>query len=122
MKIHVVKTQAAQGDLIVRRIRKIPRDAIDLPASLDGHVVAHSETGHHHVAVPVGRAAIRHLRPKTTDGEFALVSFLAVSGGSADIVHRRPWDTHDPLRLPAGSWEIRRQREWRPEGWAPVVD
>lgn len=51
------------------------------------------------------------------------------TGRFADVVHHRPWDTHETLRLlysevPSGEtiFEIHRQREHSPEGWRRVAD
>ena len=40
----------------------------------------------------------------------------------ADVEHLWPFDTHETIRLTPGKWEIRRQREWSPEGWRRVED
>jgi hypothetical protein len=50
------------------------------------------------------------------------VSYLDVQTDHADVVHLRGLDTHETLRLPRGTWEIRRQQEWSPEGWRRVED
>jgi hypothetical protein len=60
------------------------------------------------------------------DTEDPLISYLSVgdnvSGGGADVIHMRPWDTHETLRLPSGTWKILRQREMSPQGWRRVED
>ena len=45
--------------------------------------------------------------------------------GGVDVVHHRPWDTHETIRLlgnPGDVWEVRCQREHTPEGWRRVED
>ena len=64
-------------------------------------------------------AAVRLFREP--DGD-PLVAILAVEGAFADVVHLRAHDTHETLRLLQGYWEVRRQREWTPEGWRRVED
>lgn len=109
-----VTSQAFQGDVMFRkRVEPIPVDARLQPSPADGIVVAHSETGHHHVAE--GRDLSTF---STTDPRF---SFLRVPE-FANIIHRRDFDTHEPLRLDAGDWDVVRQREHRPEGWQTVAD
>ena len=55
-------------------------------------------------------------------------AYLRVPAGDyADVVHRRPWDTHQTLRLLADGggdtiYEIGRQREYVPDGWRRVED
>jgi hypothetical protein len=99
---------AAQGDVLFRRIPKLPEGAVERP--IDGPiVVAHSETGHHHA---IEDAGVRLFELPVPD---AMISFLSVDGPFADVVHHRPHDTHETLRLSSGTWEVRRQREWSPE-------
>jgi len=103
---------AFQGDLMFRRIDALPPG---LTASLgDEHVVAHSETGHHHVAL--GGAYYQSPDP--------LLAYL-VTAKPTLVEHRRSTDTHQSLLLNGHAevvWEIRRQREYTPEGWRRVED
>lgn len=121
-----VKTMAAQGDVLFRRVDGVPVGAKPLQASAGAYVVAHSETGHHHTVDAAGVEWYAH----PTD---LLVSYLrlrpASEGGpveGVDVVHHRPWDTHETLRLLNQTegvvYEIRRQREHTPSGWRVVAD
>jgi hypothetical protein len=106
---------AAQGDVLFRRISQLPDDAVEQP-SAGRIVVAHSETGHDHaIDDPEVRLFERALRDP-------MVCFLSVDGDFAHVVHHRPHHTHAPLRLPRGLWEVRRQREWTPEGFQAAAD
>lgn len=113
----IVKEMAAQGDLLIRRINKIPKAAVKTSAdsNLKAFVVAHSETGHHHV-IAENQVEVYQ------DPKDAMVSYISVFGPKADLKHMREYDTHETLRLPVGSYELRRQREWSPEGWRRVED
>ncbi|HEY7374587.1 MAG TPA: hypothetical protein VIF57_20660 [Polyangia bacterium] len=106
---------AAQGDVLFRRIGRLPDDAVE--QSSEGRiVVAHSETGHDHaIDDPEVRLFERLVRDP-------MVCFLSVDGEHADVVHHRAHHTHAPLRLTRGLWEVRRQREWTPEGFLSVQD
>lgn len=100
-----------QGDIMLTRVAKLPADA----KPQKGNIVAHSETGHHHVAE---RAKVFTV----PDGE---TLYLQALGKSVDVVHKRNYDTHETLRLqgePGQVWKIRRQREHTPEGWRRVAD
>lgn len=102
----------AQGDLLLRRVDAIPDGAIPAP---DGRIVlAHSETGHDH------ECECEDAGLWLTDNP--LVSYLEVRADKARVVHRRDYDTHAPVALGAGIWEVRRQREHTPEGWRMVQD
>ena len=120
--MQIVQKMGAQGDVLFRRVKSMP-DGVK-PVERQGDlVVAHSETGHHHV--------IRHpavmLFEHPTD---PLVSFVRVPpklADSVDVEHLRPFDTHETLRLLNETeseviFEIRRQREYVPEGWRRVED
>lgn len=118
-----ITKMAAQGDVMFRRVDKLPADAVKQPHATEV-IVAHSETGHHHVALQMQDYY-------TLPGDRgAMLSYLVASGAlPIRIEHRRPYDTHETLELLNDTpeigeviWEIRRQREWTPEGWRQVED
>jgi hypothetical protein len=106
-----------QGDVLFRRVAGIP---LEYKKQERGQelVVAHSETGHHHV---IGEASVAmYVAPGDP-----LVCYLQLGEGACEVVHQRPFDTHEALRLlgkPGDIWEVRRQREHTPEGWRRVED
>jgi hypothetical protein len=116
-KKHKVKYFGAQGDVIFRKVKEIPKGFSATP-STSSVIVAHSETGHHH---SVDVAGVR-----LYVGPDPLVAYLQLETvDSCDVVHHRTWDTHETLSLLGGKgsiWEIRRQREYTPEGWRRVQD
>ena len=116
-----VKNRAAQGDVLFRRVKAVPDTAVKV-ARTGPLVVAHSETGHHHV---IESDAVTMFEVPGNP----LVAYLQLEGpdcgAGIDVIHRRPWDTHETLRLlgkPGDVFEVRRQREWTPEGWQRVAD
>lgn len=112
-----VQQIAAQGDVVFRRVTKIPK-GFKAQKPSDKIIVAHSETGHHH---SIDVAGVRHFV-----GRDPLVCYLQFETvDHADVVHHRAWDTHETLRLLGGAgsvWEVRRQREYVPDGWKMVQD
>lgn len=110
--------RAAQGELLFRRVNKIPKGAVQR-AGDERIVVGHSETGHHHVVETAGVGAF------DPPGN-PMICYLQIGdAGMADIVHLRGHDTHETIRLlglPGDVWEVRRQREHTPEGWIMVRD
>jgi hypothetical protein len=113
------KNCAAQGDLLVRRIEALPENAKRMEPEKGVFVVAHSETGHNHII-----AERPNVKMYTTGDP--MVSYLevveAADQAEALIEHLRSYDTHETLSVPVGIFEIRRQREYTPEGWRRVED
>ena len=99
----------AQGDLNIFAV-----DAACLTGAkeTDNRVLAHSETGHHHV---IEGNAVRVLE----QDEF--VSYLDVQE-TAKIVHLRSFDTHSTIEVPPGTYRVTRQREYTPEGFRRAAD
>lgn len=110
----IVQTIAAQGDVMFLRVFEIPKEA-KAEERKGAVVVAHSETGHHHAIDEVGVQLMRLERDPMT-------CYLRIDALHADVVHHRPFDTHETLRLGQGNWMVRRQREYSPEGWRRVED
>ena len=114
MKPIKFKHQAAQGDCLFIRVRSIPDAFKPVARNEEGVIVAHSETGHHHKIDAAGVVMF--------DGGDPLRCFLQIDDSFADVVHHRSFDTHATLRLTRGCYEVRRAREWSPEGWRRVED
>lgn len=113
---------AAQGEAIIIRIDELSdeeRAALPAPGgervACDGGqaIIAHSETGHHHV---IDSPDVRLL--ETAD---PLVCKLQLAS-DAELQHLRAFDTHESWMLPAGEYLVTRQRERSPEGWKGVED
>lgn len=113
------KNCAAQGDLLLRRIDKLPAGVKLLLAEQGNYVVAHSETGHNHVIT-----AKPNVQWYGTDDP--MVSYLeiveATDATETLLRHLRGHDTHKTIVIPPGVFELRRQREYTPEGWRRVED
>jgi hypothetical protein len=108
-----VPPYCAQGDLNIFSVDSIPESVKEMRPEKDGnHILAHSETGHHHV-IDGNTARV------FGDDEFE--SFLDVRE-ETNIVHLRSFDTHAPISLPPGKYRITRQREYTPEGYRRAAD
>lgn len=107
--------QAAQGDILIRRVDVAPAGLAEAKRVSGGYIVAESETHHHHM---VSNKRVQML----ADGKDPLVCYLVVEGAFADLVHHRDVNAHETVRLPRGTYLVRRQREWTPEGWRAVQD
>lgn len=110
----ITERPSFQGDLMIRRIDAIPADARVEPPQDGRHILAHSETGHSHIVME--RAAAHFI-----DKMNAFISYLDVAEPSV-LEHLRTYDTHAPYLLEPGKYEVRRQREYSPEGWRRAAD
>lgn len=107
---------AAQGDLLLRRVDSLPEGLEEAKPDKSGrHIVAHSETGHHHYLKHDGVAYFR-------DPKDPMVAYLRIGTEGADLVHDRPFDTHETIHVSEGVYQVRRQREHTPDGWRRIED
>ena len=119
MKAKTFKNQAAQGDLLLRRIQALPENIKPALPENGQYIVAHSETGHNHVI-----EATDHVTFYTTDNP--MISYLqvieATEATETLLKHLRSFDTHKTISIPPGIYELRRQREFSPESWRKIRD
>jgi hypothetical protein len=109
-----VKNMAAQGDVMFIRVDSIPSN-MTVAETKDGYfIVAHSETGHNHV---LESRNAQMLIDKTNE----FVAYLKVSK-ETEVKHQRSFDTHESILLPPGNYQVRRQREYVPEGFRRAAD
>lgn len=110
----------AQGDVLFMRIADLPASAKPV-APVNGEIiVTHSETGHHHVMVLDRDEDTPSVEMFSSDDN-PLMAWIKVNRPTA-LEHRRPHDTHEPIMFGVGIYEVRRQREYSPEGWRRVAD
>jgi len=110
------KNSAAQGDCLLRRIATLPDDAKIVDAENGQFIIAHSETGHDHC-----------VEESSTVKLYASVDqfrgYLEITGDEPAVLeHHRSFDTHEALELKPGIYEIRRQREYTPQGFRRAAD
>ncbi len=110
----VTERPSFQGDLCIRKIDALPAGLKAAAASGDVHVLAHSETGHHHIVKERGAQLL-------IDDTTAFIAYLDVAEPT-ELEHLRSFDTHEPYLLEPGYYEVRRQREHVPEGWRRAQD
>jgi len=109
-----IKTQAAQGDLLISRIECLPAGLESVKPENGAFILAHSETGHNHV---VEQQSVSLFRP--ANDEFT--AYMVVEHPTV-LRHERSFDTHAPLSIPPGTYRINRQREYTPEGFRRAAD
>lgn len=111
--------RAAQGDVFITKIDELPEDAIKATeTSNEDIVIAHSETGHHHV---VEANAVDYFHAANDGKVNEFVSYLRVKEDTS-LRHLRSFYTHEAIELLPGLYRINRQREYTPEGFRKAQD
>ena len=113
--------QAAQGDLYIKRIDALPdiENLRKAEASKGEYDVARSETGHPHVITEAPNVSLY----LTDDPMLSYLEVVEATDAAETLIrHLRSFDTHAPISVSPGIYEIRRQREYTPEGWRAVQD
>ncbi len=101
---------AAQGDLLLVKIDALPACAQPVTPVNGAYILAHSETGHNHVVME--RPTVRLF---SAMDEFR--AYLQVEDEPSVLEHQRSFDTHESVKIEPGIYEVRRQREYTPEGF-----
>ncbi|MGI0485994.1 hypothetical protein ACN4EK_11190 [Pantanalinema rosaneae CENA516] len=96
-----------QGDVILLPVAQLGIETGNAP--LPHLTLAEGEvTGHRH-QISAGNAELYE-----RDGTL----YLKVLSATATLTH----EEHQPIVIPQGTWTVRIQREYEPEGWRSVVD
>ena len=112
--MNTFKNIAAQGDVYIRRIDKLPENAVKTMPENGVYIVTHSETGHHHVMD--AEAITMYSLPDD------IMNCLLVVEQPTALRHLREFDTHEPIMFTEGVYHVRRQREYTPEGFRKAQD
>ena len=116
----------AQGDLLIVRADLLPGEPDpsweEVISTTGSHIVAHSETGHHHVLRARGADSAPPALFRDKGGDVVRSLLKIPAGSPAEIVHRRESHTHGTILVPPGVWYLIRQQRPTPEGWEIVTD
>jgi hypothetical protein len=96
-----------QGDVLVRAVKQLPQGS--RKKRISGEVLEGEATGHVHRILELDQAEVLEIK----DG-----LFLSVGEHGVSLVH----DEHRTIEIPAGNYEITRQREYSPEAIRNVED
>lgn len=110
------ENMAAQGDVLLIRIKELPATAAQAAAEGGEYIVGHSETGHSHVVAE--RPGVEFF----TDTSDPLTAYLRILSIDVALEHKRSFDTHETISIKPGTYKIRRQREHTAEGWRRAQD
>ena len=92
-----------QGDVILLPVEQINGQELPHLTLAEGEVTGHS----HRISDGVAQLYEKH-------GQL----YLQVLSETATLTH----EEHQPIDLPQGSWMVRIQREYEPQGWRYVAD
>lgn len=102
--------QYRQGDVFIRKIDKLPKNLAPIEPDNGRNILAYGEvTGHAHAL----EATETKLYSASNDNVF-----LRVVSETALLTH----EEHTEIKLPAGFYEVIRQREYMPEEIRYVAD
>jgi hypothetical protein len=97
------------GELLLIPINELPAN-LEQTFVGERYIVAHSETGHHHVAVADAPNALTVFRPIGADSPDL---YLKVSAPSK-IEHQKDFDKHETKTIPEGIYLCRPKSEYDP--------
>lgn len=96
-----------QGDVLFKEVKLIPKGEHKKRAT--GHILEGEATGHIHRIAELDQAEVLEC------GEGL---FLSVGEAGVSIIH----EEHHTINLPAGTFEVIRQREYQPDSIRNVLD
>ena len=103
------KNTAAQGEITIRRISKLPDGVKEMTPENGVFVVGHSETGHDHVMTMDRAKFFEAANPPA-----GMRILYALLDAPKELIHRREFDTHQPISHEPGIYEYRIGREYDP--------
>jgi hypothetical protein len=110
MKGVTMEHYARQGEVTIMKLADDTLPAWPALARDDGKmIVGHSETGHHHV---IERPDAVRIVKKPDTGAMTILRMLVSE--PTRVIHLRTHDTHAPVDLAPGVYEIRGQQEYDP--------
>lgn len=111
------KNPCNQGEVRFVRLpddTAIPKDAKKISPINGNVIVAHGETGHHHV-MTAERTDLYQLPDD-------LLACLMVVKDPDELTHLRDFDKHESIAFPPGKYRVRRLREYTAEGFRAQQD
>lgn len=102
------ENHAAQGEIALRKVLKMPCGVVRIPATDGRVIIGHSETGHHHTVADT----VEVYEAKTAPAGMRIL--YAIVKDAATLDHHRPHDTHESIGLQPGVYEFRIGREYDP--------
>jgi hypothetical protein len=98
-----MNTPIQHGEALLFPVDKLPKGKARKSKE---EIVAHSETGHHHVVVSE--------KPFEVMGDVEKHDLYIRLFEPAKLVHKKPTQKHRTLNVPAGLWKILHKTEYNP--------
>lgn len=117
-KAYVGYEPVAQGELLIRKIDKLPDGYKPMETENGRFIIGHSETGHHHVV----RQQENVVAYVNDNDPMSLCLVVNNPKEECYLDHERSFDTHKPFFFGDGVYHIRRQIESSPEGFRIAAD
>lgn len=111
--------EACQGDVAFMRVEKLPEGLRKVKPKNGVYIIAHSETGHHHV-IDANESVVVY------ESDNPMISYLEVIEVTDKVEcllrHLREFDTHETLKFLKGFFKISHEREYSLAGWRKASD
>ena len=103
-----------QGDVLIIPVETIPSGTVPVERENGRVVLAHGEaTGHHHSIVHTDVELVSKV-----EADELRMWMTVTAPEPVELAHQE----HDTILVPPGLYEVRRQREYAPEGLRNVAD
>jgi len=99
----VKRTVIQHGECLLVPVNNMPKSEI---RSVTTEIVAHSETGHHHVVVSN--------KPFEAQGDVDKHDLYLRLFEPAKLEHKKVTNKHKTLKVPAGIWKVLHKTEYNP--------
>ena len=106
----IFKLSAAQGEVNIRRIEKVPHGLIPVSAENSLLIVSHSERGHHHGFRDNGGIT---LMERTKDVPTGMKILYAIIENPTELIQDAS-APHETIKFDPGIFEFRISREFNP--------
>lgn len=124
--MNTINEVARQGDVLLKRIDKLPPNLKETARDEHGHIVlAFGEHSGHRHAIRDKEVTSFRFETAERDALSAEVDFIQVGGSGATLNHEYVTGVkadHEPITLPPGLYQVVGQREYSPDEIRRAVD
>jgi hypothetical protein len=102
------RTAIQHGEVLLLPVTEVPKN---ITRQVTSEIIAHSETGHHHVVESVTAFEVQG----DVDKEDLYLRLFE----PAKLVHKKTTSKHKTLTVPAGFWKVLHKSEYNP--WTKLI-